>query len=103
MMQRPSGTEAAHLWTDDAGQTTVRRGEVSGGRAYTRSVYHAAEGWLVAERWIVHGAGHTWSGGSSRGSYTDPTARTPRRRWCASSSSTSETRAVPACRGTRAA
>ena len=44
MMQRPSGTEAAHLWTDDAGQTTVRRGEVSGGRAYTRSVYQAAEG-----------------------------------------------------------
>ena len=42
------------------------------GRAYTRSVYRDAGGRAVAERWIVHGAGHAWSGGSRRGSYTDP-------------------------------
>ena len=48
------------------------RGQASGGRAYNRSVYRDAEGRSVTERWIVHGATHAWSGGSSRGSYTDP-------------------------------
>lgn len=48
------------------------RGQVSGRRAYTRSVYRDAEGRQVAERWVVRGAGHAWSGGSPRGSCTDP-------------------------------
>jgi len=26
----------------------------------------------LLEEWIVHGAGHGWSGGTARGSYTDP-------------------------------
>ncbi len=42
-----------------------------GGRSYTRCIYHGAGGRVVAEHWVVHGAGHAWSGGSARGSYTD--------------------------------
>jgi poly(hydroxyalkanoate) depolymerase family esterase len=67
-----NGEQVLHQWADGAGRATVRRGQVSGGRAYTRSVYRDAGEEPVAERWIVHGAGHAWSGGSSRGSYTDP-------------------------------
>lgn len=56
----------------DAGRVKVEQGQVPAGRAYTRKVYHGADGKPVAEHWLVHGAGHSWSGGSDRGSYTDP-------------------------------
>lgn len=51
---------------------TVERGRVPAGHAYTRSIYRQADGQLVAEHWLIHGAGHAWAGGSARGSYTDP-------------------------------
>jgi poly(hydroxyalkanoate) depolymerase family esterase len=49
----------------------VRRGQ-HGGRAYTRTVYSDQSGSAVAEKWTVHGGGHTWFGGSPAGTYTDP-------------------------------
>ena len=67
-----NGEQVLNQWAGDSARATVRRGQVPGGRAYTRSVYRDAGGRAVAERWIVHGAGHAWSGGSERGSYTDP-------------------------------
>ena len=53
-------------------QVTVQRGEVPDGHAYTRIIYHDAGGQAILEQWRVHGAGHAWSGGNARGSYTDP-------------------------------
>lgn len=37
----------------------------------TRRIYRAADGQVVAEYWVVHGAAHAWAGGDASGSYTD--------------------------------
>ena len=39
--------------------------------AYTRTVQLDDAGREVLEQWVLHGAGHAWSGGSASGSYTD--------------------------------
>ncbi len=49
----------------------VMHGETPAGMAYTRTVQLDDEGWEVLEQWVLHGAGHAWSGGSANGSYTD--------------------------------
>jgi poly(hydroxyalkanoate) depolymerase family esterase len=50
----------------------VQDGQTPGGRAYSRVLHRDASGTAIFEQWIVHGAGHAWSGGSPGGSYTDP-------------------------------
>ncbi len=42
------------------------------GHPYTRTRYRDRSGRVLVEDWRVRGAGHAWSGGSPRGSYTDP-------------------------------
>ena len=51
---------------------STERGSRPGERSATRTVHRAADGRIVAEHWLVHGAGHAWSGGDAAGSYTDP-------------------------------
>ena len=53
-------------------QTSVHHGRVPGGHAYTRTLHADANGQTLFEQWVIHGAGHAWSGGSPAGSYTDP-------------------------------
>jgi poly(hydroxyalkanoate) depolymerase family esterase len=53
-------------------RTTVQHGRVPGGHAYRRTLHAAARGQTILEQWVIHGAGHAWSGGSPAGSYTDP-------------------------------
>jgi len=52
--------------------TTVTQGTAPGGTRYTRTVRADGGGRAVLEHWVLHGAGHAWSGGSPDGSYTDP-------------------------------
>lgn len=63
---------AAVLGTTAAGPQ-VEHGVSANGRRYTRSTRHADHGRTLTEHWLVHGAGHAWSGGSTEGSYTDGT------------------------------
>ena len=49
----------------------VEPGRVPQGHAYTRTVHQGEDGTPHAEQWLIHGAGHAWSGGSAHGSYTD--------------------------------
>jgi poly(hydroxyalkanoate) depolymerase family esterase len=69
---------ALHATTNDAHplsgdhQATTTTGRVPNGHAYTQTTYHDATGRTLLEQWTIHQAGHAWSGGSPRGSYTDP-------------------------------
>jgi len=49
----------------------VEPGQVASGHAYTRAIYVNTTGRTIAEKWVIHQAGHAWSGGSSNGSFTD--------------------------------
>jgi poly(hydroxyalkanoate) depolymerase family esterase len=54
-----------------SGSARVEQGVSAHGRRYTRSTQHGDQGQALTEHWLVHGAGHAWSGGRARGSYTD--------------------------------
>jgi poly(hydroxyalkanoate) depolymerase family esterase len=53
-------------------ERVVEHGRSTGGRSFTRSVHRGPAGNTLIEDWVVHGAGHAWSGGSPAGSFTDP-------------------------------
>jgi poly(3-hydroxybutyrate) depolymerase len=53
-------------------QTRMQHGRVLGGHAYSRTSTPTRAGRRSLEQWVIHGAGHAWSGGSPAGSYTDP-------------------------------
>jgi poly(hydroxyalkanoate) depolymerase family esterase len=55
-------------------QAMVQHGRVPGGHAHSRTLHADASGRTVLGQWVIHGAGHGWSGGSPAGSYTDPRA-----------------------------
>jgi poly(hydroxyalkanoate) depolymerase family esterase len=53
-------------------RTSVNRGQAPGGISFTRTVECDDSGHPMLEHWVLHGAGHAWSGGSPSGSYTEP-------------------------------
>jgi len=68
-----NGDRIVEQATGAASQTTaVVRERVPGGHAYTRTILSDADGRVRSEHWSIHGAAHAWSGGSPKGSYTDP-------------------------------
>jgi poly(hydroxyalkanoate) depolymerase family esterase len=53
-------------------RVSTHEGATSSGRTYSRTVYANIAENVIVEHWVLHGAGHAWSGGSSSGSFTDP-------------------------------
>lgn len=62
--QALEGTARQSLQTEETGTTD--------GRAYNLRMTIDADGATAVEHWTVEGMGHAWSGGQSKGSYTDP-------------------------------
>jgi poly(hydroxyalkanoate) depolymerase family esterase len=64
---------AARLATAGSGgvDSVSTRGAAQGARPHTRTVHTGPDGIVIAESWIVDGAGHAWFGGHPAGSYTD--------------------------------
>jgi poly(hydroxyalkanoate) depolymerase family esterase len=53
-------------------ETKISQGIAPGGIRFTRTIQTDETGRTLLEQWILHGAGHAWSGGSTAGSYTEP-------------------------------
>ena len=51
-------------------QSSTQSGTTADGSRFQRSVHSDAAGTPLVEHWVLHGAGHAWSGGSAAGSYT---------------------------------
>jgi poly(hydroxyalkanoate) depolymerase family esterase len=63
--------EQATLARDQELRVQMHTGRSPDGSPYRRTVYTDAAGNAVVEHWLVSGAGHAWSGGDARGSFTD--------------------------------
>ena len=50
----------------------VIKSDIINGKSYTQHIYHDGDGEPLLELWMIDQMGHTWSGGSPNGSYTDP-------------------------------
>jgi poly(hydroxyalkanoate) depolymerase family esterase len=68
VIERSLGAACAR---DPRGARVTREEGIVRRRRYTRSVHHNAGGAVLAEHWVIHGAGHAWSGGNPLGSYAD--------------------------------
>ena len=76
MIVHPVNSQKIHAaWESSPTLSRLRRqsseGVSEGGKAYSKTELLDADGRSMSESWLLKGAGHAWSGGSSAGSFTD--------------------------------
>jgi poly(hydroxyalkanoate) depolymerase family esterase len=76
MVNARNGEQLVAQWLGDSSpnrtqDTSTAQAREGNGRAFTRTRYHDGAGHALAENWLVHDAGHAWSGGGSAGSFAD--------------------------------
>ena len=71
ILKQASEAYGAGVANRDTLSTSTEQGIAAGGRKFSRSLHTAGDGRPHLELWTLHGAGHSWSGGDSSGTYTD--------------------------------
>lgn len=76
MVNSRNGEQLVSQWLGDSvpnrrQETSTAQASEGNGHAFTRTLYYDGSGHAVAENWLVHDAGHAWSGGGSGGSFAD--------------------------------
>jgi poly(hydroxyalkanoate) depolymerase family esterase len=76
MVNSRNGEQLVSQWLGDSvpnrrQETSTAQASEGNGHAFTRTLYHDGSGHAVAENWLVHDAGHAWSGGGPGGSFAD--------------------------------
>jgi poly(hydroxyalkanoate) depolymerase family esterase len=66
-----SGAQQGNSGAPGAISTIMDEGSVEGGHRFSRTSLHTEGRPVLAEHWLIHGAGHAWAGGSAQGTYTD--------------------------------
>jgi poly(hydroxyalkanoate) depolymerase family esterase len=76
MVNSRNGEQLVSQWlgasvTSRRQETSAAQAHEGNGRAFTRTLYRDSAGHTLAENFLVHDAGHAWSGGGSAGSFAD--------------------------------
>jgi poly(hydroxyalkanoate) depolymerase family esterase len=67
-----NGTQVMEAACGSPAACEIRHHRGHRGRGYTRLEYLGEDESIRGEHWVVHDAGHAWSGGCEDGSYADP-------------------------------
>ena len=70
LVDKANGERIISACTGDVGGAEEHQLHINE-RTCTRRLHRRANGTVLAEHWIIHDAGHAWSGGSTRGSFAD--------------------------------
>jgi poly(hydroxyalkanoate) depolymerase family esterase len=62
-----------HFGIIDPRRTFTQERISTNGREHTNTVYYGARARPIVEYWLLHGGGHAWSGGGTKGSFTEVT------------------------------